>query len=198
MKPSPLRSAAGTLAAGAFLGGLAACHTSSPTAGPTPTPPLTTLAPATLADLSASAASPQGGQQINCRTDVIAQVSLANHSASGGVSVTGVRKTTQGLSGGCTVGSASFTYATAPIGVGPGETVMVMNRALYSGGAGCCTAASSCDGSNTCGIREAFTVLTTVGEVAAGTFAYQVNFLNCTMCSATTTAAGQRCQPPAH
>jgi hypothetical protein len=186
------------LAAGGILGGLAACHTGPPTAPPTPTPPPTTLGPATLADLSASAASPQGGQQINCKTDVIAQVTLANHSATGGVSVTGVRKTTQGLSGGCSVGSSSFTYPTAPIGVGPGETVVVMNRSLYSGGSGCCTAASACDGSNTCGIQESFTAITTVGEVAAGSFSYQVNFLSCNTCAATTAAAGIRCPPPAH
>jgi hypothetical protein len=181
---------------GALLGGLATCHTGPPSA-PTPTPPPTTLAPATLADLSASSGSPQGGKQINCKTDVIAQVSLANHSSSGGVSVSGVRKTTQGLSGGCSVGSSSFTYATAPIGVGPGETVVVMNRALYSGGSGCCATGSACDGSSTCGIQEAFTVLTTVGEVDAGSFSYQVNFLSCNMC-ASTTAAGMRCLPPAH
>jgi hypothetical protein len=186
------------MAAGALLGDLAACHTGPPTAGPPPTPPPTTLAPATVADLSASAASAQAGQQINCRTDVIVQVTLANHSAGGGVSVTGVRKTTQGLSGGCSVGSSSFTYATAPIGVGPGETVVVMNRSLYSGGSGCCAAGSACDGSNTCGIQEAFTVITTVGEVAAGNFTYQVNFLNCAMCAATTAAAGIRRLPPAH
>ena len=185
------------LVAGACLGGLAACHTGPPSA-PTPTPPPTTLVPATLADLSASAASPQAGQQISCKMDVIAQVTLVNHSATGAVSVTGVRKTTQGLSGGCSVGSSSFTYGTAPIGVGPGETVVVMNRALYSGGSGCCSTASACDGSNTCGIQESFTALTTVGEVAAGSFSYQVNFLNCTMCAATMAAAGIRCPPPAH
>jgi hypothetical protein len=150
-----------------------------------------------VADLSASAASAQAGKQINCRKDVIAEVTLANHSATGGVSVTGVRKTTQGLSGGCSVGSSSFTYPTAPIGVGPGETVVVMNRALYSGGSGCCTAGSACDGSNTCGIQEALTVITTLGEVAAGNFSYQVNFLDCATCAATT-AAGTRCPPPAH
>ncbi|HWW94702.1 MAG TPA: hypothetical protein VN375_15140 [Vicinamibacteria bacterium] len=186
------------LVAGGLLGGLAACNTSSTTAGPTPTPPPTTLAPATLADLSASTASAQSGQQINCRADVIAQVTLANHSAGGGVSVSGVRKTTQGLAGGCSVGSSSFTYTTAPIGVGPGETVVVMNRSLYSGGSGCCAAASSCDGSSTCGIQESFTVVTTVGEVAAGSFSYQVNFQNCAMCSATMAAAGMRCLPPSH
>ena len=151
-----------------------------------------------MADLSASTASPQAGKQINCRTDVIAQVTLANHSASGGVGVSGVRKTTQGVSGGCSVGSSSFTYGTAPIGVGPGETVVVMNRALYSGGSGCCSTGSACDGSSTCGIQESFTVLTTVGEVAAGSFSYDVNFLNCTTCAATTAAAGIRCPPPAH
>jgi hypothetical protein len=185
------------LAVGVILGGLAACHTGPPSA-PTPTPPPTTLVPATLADLSASSASPQGGQQINCKTDVVAQVTLANHSATGGVSVSGVRKTTQGLSGGCSVGSTSFTYGTAPIGVGPGEAVVVMNRALYSGGSGCCSATSSCDGSNTCGIQESFTVVTTVGEVAAGSFSYQVNFLSCNMCAAATAAAGILCLPPAH
>jgi hypothetical protein len=185
------------MAACALVGGLVACHTGPPTAGSPPTPPPTTLAPATLADLSASSASPQAGKQINCRTDVIAQVTLANHSATGGVTVSGVRKTTQGLTGGCAVGSSSFTYGTAPLGVGPGETVVVVNRALYSGGSGCCAATSSCDGSNTCGIQETFTVLTTVGEAAAGSFSYQVNFLNCATC-ATTAAAGTRCLPPAH
>jgi hypothetical protein len=151
-----------------------------------------------VADLSGSAASPQAGQQINCKTDVVAQVTLANHSGSGGVSVTGVRKTTQAVSGGCAAGSTSFTYGTAPIGIGPGETVTVMNRSLYTGGSGCCTAASSCDGSNTCGIQESFTVITTVGEVAAGSFSYQVNFLNCNMCTVAMTAAGMRCPPPVH
>jgi hypothetical protein len=76
--------------------------------------------------------------------------------------------------------------------------VVVMNRALYSGGSGCCATGSACDGSNTCGIQEAFTVITTVGEVDAGSFSYQVNFLSCNMCAAATAAAGMRCSPPAH
>lgn len=125
---------------------------------------------------------------------MIAQVTLTNHAARG-VGVTGARKRTRSLSGGCTAGP-DFTYGIGPIGLDPGETAVVMDRPLYRGGSGCCTQASRCEGS--CAFEQAFTVVTTVGEVAAGTFSYQVDFYNCVTCSAISAAAGVRCQPPAH
>lgn len=184
-----------TLAACALLGP-AACGIRNPTAAPSPTPPPTTLAPGTVADLSASVTSPQAGHLLNCRNDVIAQVTLTNRVASG-VAATGVRKTTRSVSGGCMAGT-DFTYGIVPIGLGPGESAVVMDRPLYTGGSGCCTEAGACDGRFTCGIEQALTVLTTLGEVPAGTFTYDVNFLNCAACSATAAATGMRCPPPAH
>ena len=180
-------------AACAPLGVLGACGSPRPTDAPSPTPPPPTLAPATAGELAASVASPQAGQRINCQADVIAQVTVTNHAARG-VGVTGARKRTRSLFGGCTAGS-DFTYRIGPIGLDPGETAVVMDRPLYRGGSGCCTPASGCEG--TCGFEQAFTLVTTLGEVAAGTFTYQVEFHNCFTCSAVAAAAGVRGQPPA-
>ena len=179
-----------------FLLGLAACHSSGPTSPPTPaaTPP--PLSVAQLSDLSASTDSPEAGKTINCRNDVVAQVTVTNH-GSGSFGVVGVRKSSQVLGGGC-FAAPDFTYSGAGIGIGPGESVLVMNRALYQGGSGCCTQSLGCDGMFTCTFEEDFTVITSVGGVPAGSFSYDVNFNNCSTCASASAASVNRCRPPGH
>lgn len=118
---------------------------------------------------------------INCREDVTAQVALTNRAASA-VAATGVRRTTRVVSGGCG-NTPDFVYARTPQLAGAGRTTVVMDEPLYIGGSGCCTRGSFCDGRTTCAIEQGFTALTTPGSVAAGSFTYQVNFLNCGECS---------------
>jgi len=61
------------IAAAALVGALPGCGGGSNPAAlpsPTPPPPTTTLAPATLADLSAAVTSPDQYHQLACRDDV--------------------------------------------------------------------------------------------------------------------------------
>lgn len=147
---------------------------------PPPAPPTTTLAPATLTDLSASATSTQDGRQLNCRSLVKVKVTLTNRAQSG-VSVTGVRKASRVLKGRCDPAD-TFTYSVETT-VGPGASdATVMNRALFLSGSGCCVANSRCDGSITCQVEDSFDVVTEVGSVEAGSIRYKVNFMNCETC----------------
>jgi hypothetical protein len=169
-----------------LLGILVGCGASTPTAVPPPAPPPTTLPAATLADLSAAVLSPQSGRTVNCRDAVVAQVMLTNRGR-GTTTVTGVRKSARVLSGGCT-SAPDYTYDVLPVLVGPGETATVMNTPLYnSNGSGCCNKGGVCDGQVTCTIEETFTALATPGNVAAGSFSYDLNFLNCNQCGVTST-----------
>jgi hypothetical protein len=184
-------------AAAWLLGVLGGCGspTSTTVSVASPPPPSTTLPAARLADLSASVASPQSGRTLNCREDAVAQVTLTNRGTNA-VAVTGVRRTTRVLSGGCGA-SADFTYARLPSLVGPGRATLVMEEPLYTGGVGCCTSGAGCDGRFTCAIEHSFTVLTGTGGVAAGSFGYQVNFLNCGGCSSLSAASVRSCPPSA-
>jgi len=165
---------------------VAACGGSNPAAAPSPTPlpPTTTLAPATLADLSAAVTSPDQNHQLNCRDDVHARVTLTNRAASG-IVATGVRKSSNSLSGGC-VSADDFTYRILPQLVAPNSTSVVMDRVLYDGGSGCCTNPKQCGG--TCDIEEVFTVVTEIGSVPAGQFVYTLEFSGCDACGASATS----------
>jgi len=171
------------------------CGSQNPAAPPPVTAPPTTVGPATLADLSASVASREAGRLLNCREDVTAQVMLTNRAASA-VAVTGVLGTSRTVSGGCEE-IPEHTYAPSARLVGPGQTVVIMDRALYAGGSGCCAPGDACDGRYTCTVEERFTALTTPGPVPAGSFAYQVNFLNCTACSSVRASGRGAPAPPA-
>jgi hypothetical protein len=157
----------------------------TPTRAPTPLP-----SPATLADLSASVASPQADALINCADDVVARVSLTNH-APASVSVTGIRKSTRIPRGQCGA-SEDFTYRPSASFAAGGQTTVILNQPLYSGGSGCC---SGCNG-QTCKIEQTLTVIAAPGEIPAGTFSYFVNFIGCQACSSSrSTAFGDRCSP---
>jgi hypothetical protein len=176
----------------AVAGGLAQCGRDAPTR-PSPPPPPTTLAPATLAELSAAVTSTEGGRRIGCREDVHAEVSLTNRSRSA-VLVTGVRKVNSTRTQGCRPVD-DFTYQVVPRLVAGGSTVTVMNTALYTGGSGCCIEPGRCGG--TCVFVETFEVATEVGLVPAGSFDYTVEFGDCIPCGASSSSAGQTCPPGA-
>lgn len=146
-----------------------------PTPRPTPTP-----APATLADLSATSVSPEADTAFGCRENVHGRVTIANAGGTS-VAVNGVRKHTTVESGGC-LPSDDFVYNEGLRFVTPHGTLVAMDGALYASGSGCCPDPDRCDG-RTCGIRDTFAVLTGLGEVPAGSFAYRVTFQNCNGCA---------------
>jgi hypothetical protein len=164
--------------------GLGGCG-KDPTSSGVPTPPPSTAAPATLADLAATLTSPEAGRTLNCREDVHAQITLTNRSASR-VLLTGVVKASSVVSGGCTTGG-EFHYTPAVAQVFTNSTTIVLDQALYNNGTGCCTAGSSCSG-GTCEFQETFRVGTEVGEVPAGSIRYKVTFSGCVICSTTVSA----------
>jgi hypothetical protein len=183
-----------TLALGLYAG--CGGNTPTPTAvAPTPAPtpvPTPTPSPATLSDLSATVTSPQSEALINCADDVFARVTVTNRSQSS-VVVTGIRDSSGVLRGLCRVG-ADFTYRPSVSLAGPGQTV-VMNQSMFTGGSGCCPNTQSCFGA-TCKFEERMTVITALGEVPAGSFAYFINFIGCGICgSPSATAVGNRCAP---
>jgi hypothetical protein len=189
--------AALSLGVPALLAGLLACGGDSPS-GSTPPPstaPPTTLRDPTLADLSASVSSPQADlRRINCRVDVVARVTLTNRAPSS-VSVRGVRRTSR-IAGGCSP-APPFTFAPLVRFVAGNSTAVVLERPLYSDGSGCCFENSRCDGSATCAIEEVIVVDTGVGEVAAGSFVYRVNFDGCADCDRLTASGRGLCAPAA-
>jgi len=177
-----------------LLGILAACGGQGPAAPPEPTPPPTTLAPATLADLSATVTSPEAGRRLSCSEDVHARLELTNRAASSvSVEVSGVRKASQILSGNCSP-VPDFTYSTGLRRFAPHGTTVLFDRALYSDGSGCCEDPKHCGGS--CKVQQTFQVVTNVGAVSAGAFSYTVVFSSeCNECKATVASLSRACQP---
>ena len=176
-KTVPILIGAGAVVAG--VGVLAAASGQDSVSTPTTTlPPATT----TLSQLSASVTSPQGTMNIACTTDVVAVVTLTNRGTTG-VSVTGVRRETRTVSGGC-FAAQPFTFLPGAALVGANQTVTVLNNSLFSTGSGCCVPNSACNGSSFCEINTVLTVLTSLGEVPAGGFNYGVTFNRCVACSA--------------
>lgn len=173
--------------------GLAQCGRDTPATPPSATAPPTTLAPATVSDLSGAVTSTEGGRRIGCREDVHAEVSLTNRSQSA-VLVTGVRKMSGTRTQGC-VPVSDFTYQVVPRLVVGGSTATVMNTALYTGGSGCCIDPGRCGG--TCVFVETFEVVTEVGAVPAGSFDYTVQFGDCVTCGASSSSVGRACPPGA-
>jgi hypothetical protein len=148
----------------------------SPSPAATPEPP----PPARPSDLSAAVTSMQATRTLNCRDNVFARITLTNGAASS-VTVNGIRRITKVAFGGCAP-APNFVYAPQMRSVSGGETGVIFDGTLYPQGSGCCDRGRVCDGSNTCGIEENFTVMTSVGDVSAGRFGYRVNYLNCVMC----------------
>ena len=187
-KTVPILIGAGAVVAG--VGVLAAANGSDSVSTPTTTlPPATT----TLSQLSASVTSPQGSMNIACTQDVIAVVTLTNRGTTG-VSVTGVRRETRTVSGGCSA-AQPFTFLPGAALVGANQTVTVLNNSLFSGGAGCCLPNTVCNGSSFCEITSVLTVLTSLGEVPAGGFNYGVTYNRCVPCSSNL-AATDACSNP--
>ena len=84
-----------------------------------------------------------------------------------------------------------FTFTPAATIVGAGQSVTVLNNSLFSGGSGCCSANSPCNGATFCEITAIFTVITSLGEVPAGGFNYGVTFNRCVTCSASLGATSE-------
>src|SRR5262245_7986947 len=190
-----------SLALVALVAGAPGCGGGGSVAAPPPptSAPITTLPPATLADLSASVTSPQDGKQINCNNSPRARVTLTN-GGRGSVTVSGVRDSSRVLGGGC-FGGDDATFRPAVETVQGGTTERVLDQDIYISGAGCCSSGSSCDGRYTCRVEETFTVITSVGEVDAGRFAYRISYQDCAPCSALGAAGRGRstraCRGPA-
>ena len=181
-KTVPILIGAGAAVAG--VGVLVAAGGKDSVSTPTTTLPVATT---TLSQLSASVTSPQGSMNIACTTDVVAAVTLTNRGTTG-VSVTGVRRETRTVSGGCSA-AQPFTFLPGAVLVGANQTVTVLNDSLFSSGSGCCTPGSACNGSSFCEITTVLTVLTSLGEVPAGGFNYGVTFNRCVPCSSNLGAA---------
>jgi hypothetical protein len=181
-KTVPILIGAGAAVAG--VGVLVAAGGKDSVSTPTTTLPVATT---TLSQLSASVTSPQGSMNIACTTDVVAAVTLTNRGTTG-VSVTGVRRETRTVSGGCSA-AQPFKFLPGAALVGANQTVTVLNDALFSSGSGCCTPGSPCNGSSFCEITTVLTVLTSLGEVPAGGFNYGVTFNRCVPCSSNLGAA---------
>jgi hypothetical protein len=161
---------------GGGVAGLTVGHGSS-TPGTTTT---TTLPPtASLANLSATVTSPQGGTVLNCNQPAYITVSLTN-TAPALVYIRGVRLHTTSVGAGCT-GVPDFTYPVTNSQVGTGTADVLNNQLLFTGGVGCCEVRPGCSGS--CPFQFSFTVLTSVGEVSAGFIDFRVVFNGCPVCT---------------
>jgi hypothetical protein len=103
------------------------------------------------------------------------------------VSVTSVRFEHSVLSGPCTAG-APFIFTPLAFSVAPGASTQLVHGALYTAtGAGCCR--GTCPGVF-CVWQENTVVVTGLGEVRAGAFAYGETFRGCSAC---TSSASQGC-----
>ena len=164
----------GAAVVGGGVAALAAGHGSSTAASTT----TTTVPPAvSLANLSATATSPQQGTVLNCNQSAFFTVSLTN-TARALVFITGVRLHATTVGGGCSVGS-DFTYDVTNSQVGTGTADVLNNQMLFSNGVGCC-GRPGCGGS--CSFQFSFTVITNVGEVPAGHIDFGVVFDGCSIC----------------
>jgi len=183
------------LVAGATAwGSLAGCGRSTPATPSSPSPsPTPVPVPATLADLSATVASAQADRLLNCRDDVFVQVALTNRAATS-VLVTGVRRVSRTVSGGCSTSESTYHITSL---ASPRVSTVVMSGPLYTGGSGCCGFGIGCDGRYTCEFEQTLTVLTALGDVPAGTFNYRVNYVDCVKCPGISAASGIPCPAPA-
>jgi hypothetical protein len=172
----------GAAVVGGGVAALAAGHGSSAAATTT----TTTVPPtASLANLSAIATSPQQGTVLNCNQPAFLTVSLTN-TARALVFVSGVRIHSTSVVGNCT-GGADFTYEVTNSQVGTGTADVLNNQELFNGGVGCCISRPGCSGS--CHFQYSFTVLTSVGEVPAGSIDFGVVFDGCSVCRGFSTAS---------
>jgi hypothetical protein len=172
-----------TLAIGVLACALPQCGGSSPTPPAIPTttvPPITAPpSPTQLSDLSASITSPQSEASINCSDNVLARITLVNNGGTD-VAVRGILMRNGITSGDC-FGDHDFTYTPrTPVAPARRNTV-VLDRGLYTNGAGCCDG-KGCGGS--CRIQDGFEVITNVGNVPAGVVNYRLFFQSCRSCAA--------------
>jgi hypothetical protein len=170
---------AAVLAASGSSSSLAAATTTT-----TPLPPA-----ASLADLSATVTSPQEGGRLNCNENAYFTVSLTN-TARALVFVRGVRLHTTSVVGNCT-GAPDFTYNVTNSQLGTGTADVLNNQVLFSNGVGCCERPPC--GGDACNFRFSFTVLTSVGDVPAGTIDFAILFNGCPTCSSFAGLSAARC-----
>lgn len=177
----------------ALLAGLLACGGSNPVSPATPAPPPpTTLPPTTtLAELSATVTSPEDGNTIGCRDDVHFKATVTNRGATP-VNVTGVKRQGSVLKGDCNP-APDFTYSVLATAA-PNATTTITDRPAFSNGSGCCIDAATCN--DVCTFKETFQVVTALGDVAAGSFQYQVIFGDCGRCAGASAARQGACRPP--
>lgn len=159
----------------------------NPAASHATPPPPTTLAPSTFADLSAAVTSPQHGLAINCKDAVRVRVAVTNRGGTS-VRVTGVKRTTSVVSGRCNA-APDFTYGREVDFALPNATTVMVDQALYRDGTGCCPDQRSCRGG--CDLKESFTVLTDLGQLAAGHIEYGLEFSDCRICGASEASRGR-------
>jgi len=178
----PILIGAGAVAAGVVV--LAAASGKDSVSTPPTTVP---AAITTLDQLSAAVTSAQRSTNITCTQDVIAVVTLTNRGPAN-VGITGVRHESRAVSNNCFAGQP-FTFLPAATLAGANQTVTVLSSSLFTGGSGCCTATSACNGTSFCEFTSVLTVVTSVGEVPAGGFNYGVTFNRCGPCSSSLGAA---------
>jgi hypothetical protein len=174
---------------------LLACGGSNTVSPPTTivTPPPTTLAPAALADLSASVTSPENGHTFGCRDDAHFLLKVTNRSAFS-VDVPGVARHTAVMRGDCG-SSPDYTYQVRATAL-PHATTNIVDRPVYGNGTGCCIGGPDCSGQ--CTFKDTFTAVTALGDVPAGSIQYQVIFGHCGKCSSLGAAGGAVCRQVTH
>jgi hypothetical protein len=167
---------------------------SRPTTPPQPsaTPPPATLppTPTTLADLSATVTSPQTDASITCSNDVNVRVTLVNR---GGTDVTVSRvRGNLGIPSGRCSGGGDFSFRPRTSIALPNTETVVLNQPLFSQGSGCCDGR---DCGSSCRFLVSFEVVTDLGSVPAGSFAYTVFFQNCESCTTSNASGVAACSP---
>lgn len=167
------------LGGAAAVGGGVAIAAGGSSSSSSPTTTTTTLPPtASLADLSATVSSDQQGRVLNCKDTVFFTVSLTNR-APALVRINGVRRHLSATT--CGGSTADFTYTPTNLAIGTGTADVLNHQEIFRGGVGCCSGSTFCSGA--CHVQYSFTVLTSVGEVPAGSIDYGIVFDRCVMCS---------------
>jgi len=101
-----------------------------------------------------------------------------------------VKKENKVLHGDCD-SVPDYTYVIVPLEAVPSATTTVVDRPVYDGGSGCCIDSEGCSG--LCEIQETFQVVTSLGDVPAGSFHYQVIFDGCAKCASASAASRNAC-----
>ncbi|HXK12222.1 MAG TPA: hypothetical protein VMT70_21465 [Vicinamibacteria bacterium] len=152
--------------------------------------PATTMPPTpTLANLSATLSSPQDGTNIACTDPAFVTIVLTN-TAHATVSISGIRRHQTSVVGNCTT-VPDHTYPAIDPSIGTGSAAVLNHTQLFYPGSGCCSS-FPCD--DFCQVGFSFTVLTSLGEVNAGTITYGISFSNqCAACASASSLAAPSC-----